>query len=64
MMMNIHPAIAFGAVIIFANLFGAAGALIAIPIAAAIVAVSDTYGKRYELIPRLNGELDSKTKPI
>lgn len=56
MMMNIHPAIAFGSVIIFANLFGAAGALIAIPVAAAIVAVSDTYGRRYELIPRLNSE--------
>lgn len=55
-MMNIHPAIAFAAVIVFANLFGAAGALIAIPIAAAIVAVSETYGKRYELIPKLNGE--------
>lgn len=56
MMMNIHPAIAFASVIVFANLFGAAGALIAIPIAAAIVAVSDTYGRRYELIPRLNSE--------
>lgn len=54
LMMNIHPAIAFGSVIVFANLFGAMGALIAIPIAAAIVAVSETYGKRYELIPKLN----------
>jgi predicted PurR-regulated permease PerM len=59
MMMNIHPAIAFGSVIIFANLFGAGGALIAIPIAAAIVAVSDTYGRRYELIPRLNSESEN-----
>ncbi len=56
LMMNIHPAIAFASVIVFANLFGAAGALIAIPIAAAIVAVSETYGKRYELIPKLNGK--------
>lgn len=54
LMMDIHPAIAFGSVIVFANLFGALGALIAIPVAAAIVAVSDTYGRRYELIPRLN----------
>jgi predicted PurR-regulated permease PerM len=59
MMMNIHPAIAFGSVIIFANLFCAGGALIAIPIAAAIVAVSDTYGRRYELIPRLNSESEN-----
>lgn len=55
-MMDIHPAIAFGSVILFANLFGAAGALIAIPLAAALVAVTDTYGHRYELIPRLNDE--------
>jgi predicted PurR-regulated permease PerM len=55
-MMDIHPAIAFASVIIFANLFGAAGALIGIPVAAAIVAVSDTYGRRHELIPALNGE--------
>lgn len=53
-MMDIHPALAFGSVIAFANLFGALGALIAIPIAAAIVAVSDTYGKRNNLIPRLH----------
>lgn len=51
--MDIHPAIAFGSVIVFANLFGAIGALIAIPLAAAIVAIVDTYGHRYELIPEL-----------
>lgn len=53
-MMDIHPAVAFGSVIVFANLFGALGALIAIPVAAALVAVSDTYGRRNELIPRLH----------
>ena len=53
-MMDIHPALAFGSVIVFANLFGALGALIAIPIAAAIVAVTDTYGKRNNLIPQLH----------
>ena len=51
--MNIHPAIAFGSVILFANLFGAVGAIISVPLAAALVAVIDTYGKRYELIPEL-----------
>lgn len=53
MTMDIHPAIAFGSVIVFANLFGAMGALMAIPMAAAIISVIDTYGKRYELIPQL-----------
>lgn len=52
--MNIHPAIAFGSVLLFTNLFGAIGALISIPLAAAIVAVVDTYGKRYELIDELS----------
>jgi len=53
MTMNIHPAIAFGSVIVFANLFGPLGAIISIPLAAVIVAAIDTYGNRYELIPQL-----------
>jgi predicted PurR-regulated permease PerM len=51
--MDIHPAIAFGSVIVFANLFGAVGAIVSVPIAAALVALLDTYRKRYELIPEL-----------
>lgn len=51
--MDIHPAVAFGSVILFANLFGAMGALVAIPLAAAIVSIIDTYGHRYELIDLL-----------
>lgn len=46
----IHPAVAFGAVIAAAGLFGAWGALVAIPVVAAIEAVVDTYGRRYELV--------------
>ena len=53
MTMNIHPAIAFGSVIVFANLFGPMGAVISIPLAAVLVAAVDTYGNRYELIPEL-----------
>jgi predicted PurR-regulated permease PerM len=58
--MNIHPAAAFGSVIVFASFFGAIGALIGIPIAAAIISIIQTYGKRYELIPEL---LRIETKP-
>jgi len=54
--MNIHPAIAFGSVIVFVNLFGPMGAIISIPLAAAIVSVIDTYGNRYELIPQLRAQ--------
>lgn len=53
MTMDIHPAVAFASVIIFANLFGPMGAVISIPLAAAIVSAIDTYGNRYELIPQL-----------
>lgn len=51
--MDIHPALAFASVIIGANLFGPLGALIGIPLAAAILAIWDTYAHRYELIPKL-----------
>jgi predicted PurR-regulated permease PerM len=51
--MNIHPAIAFGAVLVGAALGGALGALIAIPIVASIQSLIETYGRRYELIPEL-----------
>jgi predicted PurR-regulated permease PerM len=54
MTMNIHPAIAVGSVIVFANLFGPMGAVISIPLAAVLVAAVDTYGNRYELIPQLH----------
>lgn len=51
--LDIHPAIAFGSVIIGAALFGAMGALIGIPLAAAITSIVQTFGRRYELIPEL-----------
>jgi predicted PurR-regulated permease PerM len=46
----IHPAVAFGAVIVGAALFGPLGALVSIPVVAAVEAVIDTYGHRYELV--------------
>ena len=51
--MDVHPAIAFGSVILFANLFGPIGAVFSIPLAAVFVSVVDTYGHRNELIPEL-----------
>jgi predicted PurR-regulated permease PerM len=52
--MDIHPAVAFGSVIAGAALFGPIGALIGIPVAAAVIAFVDAYTRRYELIPALN----------
>lgn len=54
--MDIHPAIAFGSVIAGAALFGPIGALIGIPVAAAILAFVQAYTRRYELIPELANE--------
>ncbi|MHB1491648.1 hypothetical protein GALL_349520 [mine drainage metagenome] len=51
--MDVNSGIALAAVFIGAALWGAVGALIGIPMAAAIVAVLDTYGHRHELVPAL-----------
>ena len=47
--MQIHPAVAFGSVIVGGSLFGAWGALVSIPAVASLQALFDTYGRRYEL---------------
>ena len=49
--MDVNPAIALGAVFVGAAIWGPLGALIGIPIAAAGVAILDTYIHRYELVP-------------
>lgn len=62
--MDIHPAVALGAVFVGLAIWGPIGALIGIPIAAAVIAVIDTYGQRYELISEMNdGEISDLTPP-
>jgi predicted PurR-regulated permease PerM len=51
--LQIHAAVAFGSVIVGATLFGATGALLAIPVVATAQAVWETYGRRYELVDEL-----------
>jgi len=53
--MNIHPAIALASVFVGAALLGAVGALISVPVAAALIAVSQTYAHRYELVDGVDG---------
>ncbi len=53
---NVHPAVAFGSVLLGAGLFGIAGALLAIPVTAMLLALLGIYRKRYELIPTLAAE--------
>ncbi len=51
--MDIHPAVALAAVFVGAALFGPIGAIIGIPVAAAVLAVVETFRHRYELNPEL-----------
>ncbi|WP_354642522.1 AI-2E family transporter [Kitasatospora camelliae] len=53
---DVHPAMAFGAVIAGAALLGAVGALIAIPVAATLQGFVGTYVRRYEVTtdPRID----------
>jgi len=48
--MDIHPAIAFGTVIVGASLFDVVGALVALPAAAVLQAVGSTYLARHEVV--------------
>ena len=47
---SIHPAVAFGSVIVGASLFGAMGALVSVPVVAVLQALVETYGHRYDLV--------------
>lgn len=54
--MDVNPILALAGVFVGAAVWGPLGALIGIPLAAAIVAVAETYGRRYELVPELTVE--------
>ncbi len=55
---NVHPAVAFASVMVGAALFGVAGALLAIPVAAMIISLADSRNARHDLHPDLAGEDD------
>jgi predicted PurR-regulated permease PerM len=61
--MDVNPAIALGAVFVGAAIWGPLGALIGIPLAAAAVAILDTYSHRYELVPEVLQVADATTEP-
>ncbi len=54
--MDLHPAVTLASVFVGTAVFGPIGALIGIPIAAALIAVIDTYGHRYEI----DGDLENR----
>lgn len=51
--MQVSPAIALAAVFIGVGLWGPIGALIGIPLAAAVVSLLETYGRRYQLVDQI-----------
>jgi len=60
--MSMNGGLALAAVFIGAALFGPVGAIIGIPLLAIVLAVAETYGRRYDLVPELSapGEYESK----
>jgi predicted PurR-regulated permease PerM len=48
--MELHPAVAFGSAIVGGSLLGGIGALLALPAAATVIALVDTYTNRQEII--------------
>jgi predicted PurR-regulated permease PerM len=60
--MDVHPAVALGSVIAGAALFGPVGALIGIPMAAAALAIIDTFTHRHELLPELASLEDAENR--
>ena len=50
---DVHPAVSFAAVMFGAALFGVAGAFVAVPVAALILALFEIYSRKYELLPQI-----------
>jgi predicted PurR-regulated permease PerM len=50
---DVHPAVSFASVMLGAALFGASGAILAVPVIATILALLDIYGHKHELLPQL-----------
>ena len=53
---DVHPAVAFASVMFGTALFGVAGALLAIPVSAMLMALGESRNKRYALRPDLGGQ--------
>ncbi|MGV1007950.1 MAG: AI-2E family transporter [Dermatophilaceae bacterium] len=60
---NLHPAVSFASVMFGAALFGAAGAMLAVPAAAFILALFDIYRQKYELLPELSADIPPPEPP-
>jgi predicted PurR-regulated permease PerM len=57
---DVNPAVSFGAVLLGTALFGIAGAFLAVPVAAMLIALIDIYAKRYEIVAEAEAETAAK----
>jgi predicted PurR-regulated permease PerM len=62
--MNLHPAVAFGAVIAGAAILGGVGALLAIPFVAIVQSFLGSYIRRYEVTEHPLTELDAEDAAV
>jgi hypothetical protein len=60
---DLNPAIALAAVFVGAAIWGPLGALIGIPLAAAGVAILDTYKRRYDIVPEIHTQPGAAPSP-
>jgi len=60
---NVHPAVSFASAILGTALFGLAGALLAIPVVAMMLALLDLYRTRYDMLPALVDPPTSEADP-
>lgn len=61
--MDLNPAIALAAVFVGGAIWGPLGALIGIPLAAAGVAILDTYKRRYDIVPEIQTQPGAAPSP-
>lgn len=55
---DVHPGVSFASVLLGAQLFGVAGGLLAVPVAATLTTIFELYKKRYEISP--DAEADAR----
>jgi predicted PurR-regulated permease PerM len=61
---DVNPAVAFGAVLLGAALFGVAGAFLAVPVVAMLLSLLDIYGQRYELTGDVEDDLATDASSV
>lgn len=61
--MDVHPAVALASVFVGIALFGPIGAIIGIPLAAAVISVIEAYTQRHDLLPELRARTKGEKVP-